>query len=376
MIAKSTEYTLSNANKAYLPHISITGIGGYIIGGLPTVSGPGQLGNEPSKFQLIGIGQINQTIWDGGATRSQKDIAKASAEVEKASVDVSLYSIQERVNQIYFGILLIDAQLKQLEILTENLNLNLKKVKLSKENGLAYQTDVDEVKAEVLNVEQKKIEFYYTRKGYVEMLSLLIGEKLNDYVKLETPLISNSAENMNNNRPELNLYANQLKLAEAQSSMNKVNNMPKIGLLGAGILLEPGIAFGASDFNSLAVVGLSASWNTDGIFRSSNNKNLDKIRMEKITNQQETFLFNNKLELNQASSAIEKQKAIITKDDEIIRLKTAIKKGYLTKYDAGMCSMNDVINAVNKESEALSNRDLHNIQLLMSLYDHKTINGN
>jgi len=376
LIARSTEYTVSNANKAYLPQLSITGIGGYVINGLPSFSPPGQAAPEPDKFQLIGIAQINQTIWDGGATGAQKDIAKANAEVEKASIDVSIYSIRERVNQIYFGILIIDEQLKQLEILNENLQRSYEKVKLSKDNGLAYQSDVDEVKAELLNMEQKKIEFSYTRKGYVEMLSYMIGEKLNENVQLEKPVVLETVESLTNNRPELGLYASQLKLIEAQSSINKVVNMPKIGLIGAGIWMEPGANFGTQKLTNLAIAGLSLSWNTGGIYKNSNNKNLDKIRIDRVTNQQETFSFTNKLQLTQTSSEIEKQRAIIKQDEEIVKLKSEIKKSYQLRYDNGMCTMNDLINSISKESEARGNQALHNVQLLMSVYNYKTLSGN
>lgn len=376
LITKSLDYTISNANKAYLPQVSLNGIGAFIISGLPTLSMPGQAAAEPDKLQFIGIGQINQTIWDGGAGRSQKDIAKANAAVEKSNVDVSFQSIRERVNQIYFGILVIDEQLKQLDILNENLNRNFNKVKLSKDNGLAYQSDVDEVKAEILNLEQKKIEFNYTRKGYVQMLSFMMGETLPETVQFEKPILIEPYLSLTNNRPELSLYANQLKFAEAKSSINKVYNMPKVGLLGAGILIEPGMSFGTSKINSLAVAGLSVSWNTAGLYKTSNNKKLDKIQLDRITNQRETFVFSNQLQLTQTNSDIEKQKAIIEKDDEIVLLKGNIKKSYQLKYDYGMCTMNDLINAMSKESEAQSNQSLHNVQLLMSMYNYKTISGN
>jgi outer membrane protein TolC len=376
LITKSTEYTISNANKAYLPQISLTGIGGYIINGLPSATIPGRPEQEPDKFQFIGIAQINQTIWDGGATGAQKDIAKANAEVEKANLDVSFYSIRERVNQLFFGILVIDEQMKQLEIMKDNLNRSFEKVKLSKENGLAFQSDVDEVKAEVLNIEQKKIEFNYTRKGYIKMLSFLIGEKLDENVQLEKPVVVESYESFTNNRPELRLYSNQQKLIEAQSSINKVYNMPKIGFLGAGVLISPGMSFGTEKLQNLAIAGLSLSWNTGGIYKNSNNKNLDRIKMDRITNQQETFSFTNKLQLTQTTSEIEKQKAIINQDDEIVKLKGDIKKSYQLRYDNGMCSMNDLINSINKENEARSNQALHNVQLLMSIYNYKTISGN
>ncbi|WP_268847205.1 TolC family protein [Flavobacterium aestivum] len=376
LIAKSSDYTISNANKAYLPQLSITGIGGYIFNGLPEFSVPGSTPGEKNKAQFIGIAQINQTIWDGGAIRTQKDIAKSAAEVEKSSVDVSLYSIRERVNQVFFGILLIDEQNKQLDILYDELKLGQKKVRLSKENGLAYTSDVDEVKAEMLNLEQKKIEFNYTRKGYVQMLSYLTGQQLDENVKLEKPIMVETVNNLSNNRPELSLYANQVKLIESRSSLNEVSLMPKVGLIGAGILIEPGVNFGPSKFNGFALAGLSVSWSTTGLYKNRNNKELDKIEIDKINNQQDTFLFNNKLQLAQANNEIEKQKAIIAKDEEIVKLKGNIKKSYQLMYDNGICAMNDLLSSMNKENEAIGNQAFHNVQLQMSIYNYKTISGN
>ncbi len=376
LIEKSTEYTLSNANKAYLPQVSLTGIGGYIIKGLPAISMPGQPAPEPEKVQMIGIAQINQVLWDGGATRTQKDVARANADVEKSNIDVSLFTIRERVNQVYFGILLIDEQLKQLDLLNDNLLRSYERVKLSKENGIAYQSDVDEIKAEILNLEQKRIEFIYTRKGYVQMLSLLTGQQLDDSVKPEKPVMNESLQTFQNNRPELTLYANQLKLIEAQSEISKVSLMPKIGLMGAGIFIGPGMNFGTSTINNLGIAGLSLSWKIDGLYRNSNNKDLDKIKYDRILNQQETFIFSNNLQLTQAASEIEKQKQIINNDDEIVKLKSDITKSYQLRFDNGMCSMNDLINAMNRESEARANQALHAVQLSMGMYNYKTISGN
>src|SRR6188768_109832 len=90
LIEKTKEYNLSNANKAYLPQLSITAIEGYVFGGLPSF-GPSTGESEGSNFTFIGIAQLNQTIWDGGATKTQKKIIKASSETDKASLDVSLY---------------------------------------------------------------------------------------------------------------------------------------------------------------------------------------------------------------------------------------------------------------------------------------------
>jgi len=376
LISKSTEYTISNANKAFLPQVSLNGIGAFVISGFPSLTMTGQEPAENDKIQFIGIGQLNQTIWDGGMTRAQKEIAKAGAEADKAATDVAFYNIRERVNQLYFGILVIEEQLKQLEIQNDNLNRNLNKAKLAKENGLAYQSDEDEVKAEILNIEQRKIEFTYTRKGYLEMLSYMINQQLTENAKLELPVTVESYATLANNRAELKMYASQQKLTEARSLMDKSYNMPKVGLMGVGILIEPGMNFGSTKINSLALAGLSVTWNTSGIYRTSTNKKLDKIQLDKISNQRESFLFTSNLQLKQASTDIEKQKAVISRDEEIVSLKSNIKNSYQLRYENGMCSMNDLINSISKESEARSNQSLHKVQLLLSMYNYKTISGN
>jgi outer membrane protein TolC len=374
LIEKSTEFTISNASKAYLPQVSVTAIGGYIIKGLPSLM-PGSE-SSTDKLQFIGIGQINQTIWDGGATHAQKEITKASAEVDKASVEVALHAITERVNQLFFSILLLDEQRKLLDLLTENLNRNMKAVQLSNKIGLAYSMDVDEVKVEILKVEQRMAELNYARQGYATMLAFMMGVDPDDNIQLIKPEINIFTENSSINRPELTFYQNQRKQVEAQDKMLKVGNMPKVGLLGAGIMIQPGMSFGPEKLNSLAIAGLSLSWNTKSIYTHSNHRELSKINLERINNQQETFLFNTNLQLTQQRSDIEKQKTILEKDNEIVTLKSSIKKAYELKYQTGMGTMNQLLEATSGESDAISNRAIHEIQLLMSVFAYKTNSGN
>ncbi len=376
LIEQSKEYTISNAGKAYLPHISVTGIGAYIISGLPTLQLPSMPAAEKHDIQFIGIGQINQTIWDGGATRAQKEVATENAGVEKASIDVSVYQIHERIQQLYFGILLIDEQLKQLSILKENLNRSLNSVQLTRDQGLTYQTDVDEVKTELLSVGQREIEFSFARRGYIEMLAFMTGTAIPESVQLEEPVAVESYASMTNNRPELNVYESQLRLLDASSSFDKVSVMPRFGLMGAGIFIQPGVSFATENLSSLALAGVSVSWNTAGLYKFSNNKKLNQVKMDRIRNQQETYLFNTDLQTKQVSSEIEKQEAILSNDDGIVVLRGNIRNGYQLKYDNGLCSMNELISAINRESEARVARALHRVQLLISLYQYKTILGN
>lgn len=374
LIDKSEEYTLSNAGKAYLPQFSANLIGGYIIKGLPPLGAPTQ--ESPDKVQFIGIGQINQTLWDGGATHAQKEIVKIGSDVEQASIDVAFHDLKERVNQLFFGILLLDEQIKQANLLIDNLNRNLNAVKLSNENGVAFSSDVDEVKVEVLKAGQRVTDLTHARQGYARMLALMTGEPGTISVQLVKPTLSDAPVASEINRPELNLYRNQNLLVDAELAMKRVGNMPKVGLLGAGIMIQPGMSFGAEKIQSLAIAGLSVSWNTRSIYQASNNNQLAQIRKDRISSQQETFLFNTNIQLAQQSSDIEKQKDVLTKDREIVALRASIKKAYDVKYQNGMATMNDLLRATSNESDAQASQAVHEIQLLMSLSQYENILGN
>jgi outer membrane protein TolC len=371
LIEKTKDYTLNNASKGWLPQVSFTAIEGYVFGDLPSF---GPSGKSNSGLKFIGLGQVNQTIWDGGATKTQKNIINASSETDKASIDVSMRELRSRVNQLYFGILLVDEQLKQLEVQNAILNNNIDKVRKLNENGQAYKTDVDELRVEQLKLYQQKKEFDYTRNGYATMLSFLIGVKLNNQTSLEKPPVSNQFTGLDIVRPELSLYKSQRNLVNAEAGMQKVNLMPKLGLLGAGVVLAPGIA--SSGATTIFVAGISASWNISGLYRNSNEKQLTQLSLNKIDAQEETFVFNTKLQMTQSSANIEKQQAILSEDDEIVSLSQSIREGYQLKYDTGVGPLHDLLDAIAKENGARAQKSTHEMQLLMTEYDYKTISGN
>jgi outer membrane protein TolC len=372
LIEKTKEFTLSNAGKAYLPQVSVTAIGGYIFGELPSF-GPSE---NSSNFKFIGLGQVNQAIWDGGATKTQKKIINAHSETDKASVEVALHDLRSRVNQLYFGILLIDEQLKQLEIQNSILGNNVNRIKQLNDNGLAYKTDLDEIRVEQLKLNQQKVEFNYTRNGYVLMLSFLIGMKINEQTVMQKPLVKNEVADLQIIRPELSLYKSQRNLVNAESDMQHVNLMPKVGLIGAAVLVTPGVSLGNNKISTLGVAGLSASWNISGLYKNSNEKQLRQLSLSKINVQEETFLFNTRLQMTQASANIEKQEAVLREDEEIVKLRESIREGYQLKYDTGISPLFDFLNATEKETEARAQKTLHEMQLLITLYDYKTISGN
>ena len=230
------------------------------------------------------------------------------------------------------------------------------------------------MKAEQLNLSRQKKDFEYTKKGYQTMLSYLIGKNISQE-KFGKPFNSSSPDTIIK-RPEQLLFASQRNLVNAQSEMQKVSLMPKVGLLGAGLLLAPGINLGTNKISTVGVAGVSVGWDIKGLYKNSNEKQLTQQNLKKIEVQEETFLFNTRFQMNQKMADIERQKAILKDDDEIVKLRQTIREGYQLKYDTGAGPLIDLLNATEKEGNARAEKALHEIQLLMAEYEYQTIKGN
>lgn len=375
LIEQSKELTLSNANKTWLPQFDINLIGGAIYG-MPSFAPPGTESSSSWNKELITIGQVNQVIWDGGMTKASKGIIEANSEIERADMEVNLYQLRDRVNNLYFGVLLIDEQIKQLDLLKETLILNQKRIQNAIENGTAFKSDADELKVEIINIEQKKTELSYNRQAYVAVLSVMIGEEIPEDETFTRPVFSGSVEGLSINCPELIKFNQQRLLVESQAKLNKAMLIPKFGVMGFGVFLTPDVEFGTSTLNNIFVAGLSLSWQLSPLYKNGNNKKLTEISLQRIQNQEETFLFNTKLELSRTDIELEKYRKLLKQDMEILDLKTSIKEAYTVKYDNGIATMSDVIQRINDENATKQTLITHEIQYLMKAYQYLNKTGN
>jgi outer membrane protein TolC len=327
-------------------------------------------------MQMITILQLNQVIWDGGITKARKGIIEASSEIEKAELEVSLYALEDRVNNLFFGILLIDEQIAQLEILKSTLTRNKSRVEVAVENGTAFKSDIDEITVELINTGQKVSELTNARSAYINVLSAMIGEPIPEETQLERPIAQDDFLTLDMDRPELKLIQNRYALIEAQAQIDKATLYPKLGVIGFATFIQPGVAFGTSSVEQILVAGLSLNWSIGSLYQNGNKKKLTEVNLQKAGLQRETFLFNTNLALTQTRKELEKFKEIIAQDRELLALKSRIKKSYDVQYENGVTTMSKLLDRVNDESVAQQNLIVHEIQYLMKTYQYKNQSGN
>jgi outer membrane protein TolC len=374
LIEQTQEYTLSNANKSYLPQLDITLIGG-VISGLPSFSMPGTEPSSASDFNAIAILQLNQTIWDGGMTKARKGIGTATAVVDKAALEVTLFELEKRVNNLFFGVLLLDEQLKQLQILRSTLQRNADRVKVAVENGTAFRSDVDEAMVEVINTSQKIETLRSNRDAYMQVLGAMTGHTFQKDEKLVVPTVDTDIIGLENKRPELALFQSQHDLLQAKNDIDQALVYPKIGILGFGAFIRPGAEFGTSTLQNVLVGGISINWSLGSLYRDGNNKKLTEVSMADVALREEAFLFNSNMEQTQTRIALKKYEKLIAQDREMLTLKSRIKKAYDTKYENGICTMAELLNRTNEESMARQNLVVHEIEYLMKIYEYRNTLG-
>jgi len=381
LIEQTVEYNISNANKGYLPQLSFSAKASYQsdVTAIPALLAPKDPSGKPisipslPKDQYQAVLEASQLIWDGGVISTQKKITYAGMQVEKQKLEVDLYTLKDRVNQLFFGILLLNEQLKQVDILNNDLKTNYDKVAALIQNGIAYQADLDAIKVEQINSKQRESDIKNSRQTYNRMLSALTGIEINDQTVLIKPDVDLSVLKENsNNRPELGLFDAQCKLFESQKLLLNAANLPKLGAFVQGGYGQPGLNMFTTGFSSFYLGGIRLSWNLSGLYSQKNNVSKLDISKKTVEIQKETFLFNNNLVTKQQQNEIDKLQSTLTNDDEIIQLRTNIKNATSAKLDNGTASTSDLVRDLDAENQARQLKSLHEIQLLMTIYQLKS----
>lgn len=381
LIEKTVEYNLSNANKGYLPQVMFSAKASYQSDVVRLPIDLSQLGIQGVSIPTVNKDQygatldISQTIWDGGTIKSQKESIRTASEVDKANVDVSIYAVNERINQLYFGILLTDAQIRQNRLLQDELERQYSQVRSYMENGIANQTDLDAIKVDQLKARQSEAQFANTRQAYIDMLSIMIGERLSadtEFTKPEPIVPSVRAVY----RPELSLFDAQIRKLEAKNREITSGLMPKLSLTVTGGYGNPGLNMLASGFEAYYMAGVRLSWNIGNFYTKKNKRREIQTSIRNIEAQRETFLFNTDLDITQKESSIDTYFDQLRYDDEIIELRVAVKQASEAKMANGTLSGSDLVRDINAEQMARQDKIMREMELLLAIYNLKFATNN
>ena len=359
LIAKTTQLTVKNIQKGWLPQVTASAQATYqsavtawpeSMQSMYQQMGLNMKGLSKDQYK-IGI-DLQQTIYDGGAISSQRNLAQQEGKVQEAQTETNLYQVRRRVNEMYFSLLLLNEQIQLNEDVKALLQSSEKKLSAMVKGGTAATSDLDNVRAERLSVEQQNENLKQQKQMLQRMLSVFCGLEVNNTQKPAPVQIASSV----NKRPEMRLYNSQLELTEAKEKALDTQLRPKLGLFAQGFYGYPGLNMFEDMMNrkwSLnGIVGIKLSWNVSALYTHKNDKARLSAQREMIENAREVFLFNNKLEEIQQSENISRYQTMMKSDDEIIVLRTNVRKAAESKLAHGIIDVISLLREINNENAA------------------------
>ena len=372
LVEKTKEYNLENAAKGYLPQFALSAKASYQseVTEIPVkLPGVDLKGVPKDQYRDVGVTTENLGWWRNPDAEETNDCGSGDRE---RKLNVDMYALNSRVNDLYFGILLLDEQLKQNALLQDELERNYRQITAYVENGIANQFDLDAVKVEQLNTKQKRVELASSRMAYLKMLSLLVGEKLSQETVLEKPVPQDDISAVGEiRRPELSLFNAQGVGLQVQEKALNVRHLPQFGLFVQGAYGNPGLNMLKNEFSPYYIAGVRLSWNFGSLYTLKNDRKVIENKRRQLDNNRDVFLFNTRLEMTQQDRAIQSLEKQMQDDDEIIRLRTNIRKSADTKVANGTLTVTEMLRELTNESLARQSKALHEIQRLMGIYQLK-----
>lgn len=380
LIEQSRDYTLSNAARAWLPQVTLSGqatLQSDVVSwpeefesmlAMQGLDMPG-IRRDQYKVQI----DVQQTLWDGGKSRTDRAIAEGEAAQERMSTEVELYAVDSRVEDIYFGILLMQEQQRQIGEMMQRLQTNLDQVNALVENGMAMQADADAVEVQLLTQRQSLGQVEARLQSFRRILGLFIGEELG-----EAPLPMPVAEEpvgYDSERPELRLMDAQMALLQAREQMVDVSLAPRVALFAQGYYGYPGLNM----FENMVshrwtlngIVGVRMNWNISSLYTSKTSRRQLQNARDNVMLQREVFAFNSRLQAEQESAEVRRIREAIADDDRIVALRSRVREAAEVRLQEGMIDTHDLLGKISDETSAKIARSTHQIELVKAIYDLK-----
>ena len=313
---------------------------------------------------------ISQTIWDGGQSKADRTIAEADAAEQRSRLDVNLYDLQSRVDGLYFGILLLDEQVAQIEAKIGLLESNLSRMQVYRKNGIAMQADVDAVEAELLAARQSLGQIAASRASYRRMLELFIGCRLKDRV-LERPALCEVKSHFSAH-PRIAWFDAQHEKLEARRDAVRSSLTPRFSAFAQGLYGYPGLdmfkSMVSADWQLNAIVGVRMSWNIGAFYTKRNHLGKIDAAQRQIDVQRDIFLFNTRVQTAQDDGEIARLRKAVTEDTRIVELRRSVRMAAESKLENGVIDATDLLQKITDETSAMLSRSTHEIELLQAVY--------
>ena len=190
-----------------------------------------------------------------------------------------------------------------MELVRQDLQTGLNKVRAQVQNGVAFRSNENVLRAEVIRAEQRSVELRSSRAALIETLSLFVNQPLDTsavFQMPDAPAITDTTVK----RPEIKLFSDQSALLNQQNKLINARNMPRTSLFLQGGYGRPGLNLLKNEFDFFYIGGVRLSWQLGGLYTAKNDKELVKINRGIVDLKKDVFLLNTNAETKKQRAEI------------------------------------------------------------------------
>ena len=377
LVEQTRELSLSNASNAWLPQIMVgaqaswqTAVATFpeLLSNLMKTQGMDIPGIRKDQYQASV--QVDQPLWDGGQGRAQRELAEARALEQAGQLDVDMYALEQRIDDMYFGILMLESHISQSETMISLLKSNWEQAKAMIRGGVALQSDADAIEAEILQAGQSLSSLRSALDTYRQVLEIFIGEPLPE--ELERPSMPRARET---SRPELTLLDAKIGTLTAQEGLIKTSILPRISLFAQGWYGYPGLdmfkSMTSADWSWNAIVGIRMNWNVSALFTRDNQLQQISTAKSQAEVQKDLFSFNTRLQSIGLDADVSRLQNQATEDARICQLRRRIRQSAESQYRNGTITIAQLLKAITDETTAEAAAENHVLELLKIAYESR-----
>ncbi|AEM69255.1 outer membrane efflux protein [Allomuricauda ruestringensis DSM 13258] len=376
MLADQARLDIEAIKKDRLPSLSLNGQATYQS---EVTSLDGQLPNStiapPNKDQYRTTLDANQLIYHGGVIDASVKVKETKSAIEQQELEVSLYGLKNRVNHLYFSLLLLQENQDLLKAKESQLIARLEEVNAGVKYGTLLSSSADALEVELIKIQQNNTELVLSKTELLQQLSLLIGTELQQNVVLHRPEIYPEVPEQLSRRPELLLFELQKSQVNESTDLLAKSKLPKISAFAQGGYGNPGLNMLDNTFNSFFMTGVKLNWDVFDWNKNRKERQSLQINRDLVDSQKETFELNNNLELVKLQSEIDKMEELIQYDEQIIPRFEKMVMTAESQLKNGVITSSAYITEFTNLYEAKSNLALHKTQKLLNQIQYQITQG-
>jgi len=362
-------------NRQRLPQLNLLGEGAYQS---ETLKAPASVPfplNVP-RYSYRAYGELEWTLYEGGKLNTEIRKNERENDVSQKQLAVDLYSLKDRVNTLFFSILLARAQESMLQTSLADIQSQIQTVQARFEHGAALESELSKLKVRKLELEAD----FQDLEGTISAQSGVLRELSGLQVDADTPLFLPVIGDLNFRdsvlRPEVALYEARASELETDKAMVRATKLPRISAFAQGGYSDPN-RFNLFDTEGkeFAMGGVRLRWNLfDWGVAKSKRSELD-IRETTLEHQKETFVHNIATRQSEFERNSKKIREKIQKDTEIAALQKDILEQYAAQLEHGVINVTDYLIQLNAELRARLQLEIDKIEWQRLQVNYLTLFG-